>query len=409
MTRHLGLRFVLTALLAVPGIGFGEPTEEQPSVEKSEKNDAAKEEPKQPFTVLVVDPDGNLVADALVGEVAGREGEAGSDWIFAGFIESGKWRPFVTDASGKTQMFAENISRESLALVARKASRKLVGIKPVSRKDVVAAFNNKSVIVISLEPECRVHGRLQSIGLENLNRTLTWANANLEVDGRRVFECNSSKQEFEFFVPHGTYLIEAYGRDAYFTHRTFTVPAGSTDIELEVLDLPASAMAKLVGKPAPEIADVMAWKNSKPLTLADLRGQYVLLEFFGHWCGPCVHRMPDLFAIHDKFAKRGVAIIGVHIGLEDENIDSTEKLDAALAESRKELWGGRDLPFPVAMVNSQRKKHSNVEQTGRGQAAVDYGVQFYPSQVLIDPEGKVVGWFDEKEHVKLFEELPKTE
>ncbi len=168
-------------------------------------------------------------------------------------------------------------------------------------------------------------------------------------------------------------------------------------------------MAKLIGQPAPEIADVAAWKDGKPLKLADLRGKYVLLEFFGYWCGPCVHYMPEIFKLHDRFSKRGLVVIGVHVGLENDSIDSADKLDAALAESRKDLWGGRDLPFPVAMVASQRKKYPGAEQTGRCQVAVDYGVQWYPSQVLIDPKGKVVGWFDEKEHLKLLEELPKAE
>ncbi len=400
MSKHFTSCFLLLALLAVARIAFGEDPQKQPQVQKAEK---------QPFTVLVVDTDGKPVADALVAEIAARDGGVDGDWTFAGFIESEDWRPFVTDASGKTQMYAENIARETLALVARKASRKLVGIKPVDQKDILNAFKNKSVIAISLEPECRVHGRLQSAGLEKLNRKLTWTNANLEIDGRKIYECSSSEQEYEFFVPHGTYTIEVYGTDAHFAHRSFTVPAGSTDLELDVLDLPVAAMAKLIGEPAPEIADVVAWKNTKPLKLADLRGKYVLLEFFGHWCGSCVYRMPKLFDIHDQFSKRSLAIIGVHVGLEDESIDSAEKLDAALAESRKELWAGRDLPFPVAMVASRNVKYPGAEQTGRCQAVVDYGVQFYPSQVLIDPEGKVVGWFNEKEHLKLFERLPKGE
>jgi hypothetical protein len=198
MNRIIALWFARITLLVLPVIAFGE----QPKGKASdEKTDSVKVEPKQPFTVLVVDPNGKPVADALVGKMAGRDGEVGSEWVFAGFIESGKWHPFITDASGKTQMDAENISRESLALVARKASRKLVGLKPVTKKEVTAASTSKSEIVISLEPECRVHGRLQCTGLEKVNRKLTRTNANLEIDGRRVFECSSSDQEYEFFVP----------------------------------------------------------------------------------------------------------------------------------------------------------------------------------------------------------------
>jgi hypothetical protein len=119
--------------------------------------------------------------------------------------------------------------------------------------------------------------------------------------------------------------------------------------------------------------------------------------------------LPEFFALHDKYSKRGLIIIGVHVGRDDEVIDSTEKLDGLLKESRTQLWGGRDVPFPVAIVISARKEFPDGDQTGRTQTSVDYGVQRYPSQVLIDPEGRVLGWFNEKEHIKLFEKLPEAQ
>ena len=362
---------------------------------------------KQPFNVRVLDPDGKPVPDALVGRVAGREGEVGSDWIFAGYIESDKWHPFVTDANGMTQMFAEHFAHDDAVIVARLPSRNLVGILPVKRADLLAAHKDKSALEILLKPECRVHGRLKSTGVEQRNQELNWTNVNLRLGGRAVFECSSSAQEFEFFLPPGFYALEAYGENTLSKFQSFDVPAIATERDLGVIDLPSAPLAKLIGQPAPELAGVLAWKNCDPLKLIDLRGKYVLLEFFGHWCGPCVHRVPRLFELHDRFAKRGLVIIGVHVGLEDESIDSAEKLDAALALSRKELWDGRDIPFPVAMVASNRQPFADSDQTSRSQVSADYGIRSYPSQVLIDPAGNVVGWFDEVKHVKLFEALPE--
>ena len=129
--------------------------------------------------------------------------------------------------------------------------------------------------------------------------------------------------------------------------------------------------------------------------------------------------MPDMFALHDKYAQRGVVIIGVHVehelADETEEIDTVEKLDAKLDKVRRELWSGRDLPFPVAIIAARpgavSKKENRLEGVfeSRFQVCEDYGVQSYPTRILIDPEGKVVGWFDEKEHTKLFEALPKVD
>jgi hypothetical protein len=59
------------------------------------------------------------------------------------------------------------------------------------------------------------------------------------------------------------------------------------------------------------------------------------------------------------------------------------------------------------MVASNRQAIADSDQTSRSQMGSDYGIRLYPSQVLIDRDGNALGWFDEVEHVKLFEELPK--
>jgi thiol-disulfide isomerase/thioredoxin len=390
MRSQLTLAIFSVAFCAAPSFSHSQPTPE-----------------KQPFTVRVLDPDGRPVAAALVGQAAGRERTVGSDWIFAGYLEADKWHPFITDASGTVQMQMEHVARDSAVLVARLPSRNLVGILPVERADLLAASQNKSALEIQLKPECRVHGRLKSTGLEERKQDLKWTIVTASLRGRRVFACASTTQEFEFFLPPGIYSLEAHGQDTLSEFRSFDVPDIAAERSLGEIDLRPAPLARLIGRPAPEFAGVVAWKNSEAIKLADLRGKYVLLEFFGHWCGPCMVQMPQLFELHDRYAKRGLVIIGVHVGLEDESIDSVEKLDDALAISRNKLWDGRDIPFPVTMVASNRQAIADSDQTSRSQMGSDYGIRLYPSQVLIDRDGNVLGWFDEVEHVKLFEELPK--
>jgi thiol-disulfide isomerase/thioredoxin len=63
-----------------------------------------------------------------------------------------------------------------------------------------------------------------------------------------------------------------------------------------------------VGRPVPDfnVADTAGVKHS----LAAYRGQYVLLDFWGHWCTPCLNAMPKVQALHAQYPQK-LAIIGM--------------------------------------------------------------------------------------------------
>lgn len=52
--------------------------------------------------------------------------------------------------------------------------------------------------------------------------------------------------------------------------------------------------------------------DGETLSLLDLRGQIVIVNFWGSWCVPCHAEAPDFQAIHEDFAELGVVIIGVN-------------------------------------------------------------------------------------------------
>ncbi len=64
----------------------------------------------------------------------------------------------------------------------------------------------------------------------------------------------------------------------------------------------------------PPALQVENWQNTdgKELTLADLKGKVVVLDFWGIWCGPCRAAMPHLRELYDKNKERGLVVIGVH-------------------------------------------------------------------------------------------------
>ncbi|MEE8168125.1 MAG: redoxin domain-containing protein, partial [Candidatus Hydrothermarchaeales archaeon] len=63
---------------------------------------------------------------------------------------------------------------------------------------------------------------------------------------------------------------------------------------------------------APELEGIAAWINSEPLTLEELRGKVVLLDFWTYSCINCIRTLPYLKAWHAEYADDGLVIIGVH-------------------------------------------------------------------------------------------------
>jgi len=67
---------------------------------------------------------------------------------------------------------------------------------------------------------------------------------------------------------------------------------------------------KLLGQPAPEIS-VKEWISGEPATLATLRGQVVLLEFWATWCKPCEQMFPKLNKLDKEYGSRGLNVIAL--------------------------------------------------------------------------------------------------
>lgn len=71
------------------------------------------------------------------------------------------------------------------------------------------------------------------------------------------------------------------------------------------------ALAAVVGASAPEIGG-QTWINSAPLQLAELKGKVVLVEFWTFGCFNCRNVEPHVKAWHEKYADKGLVVIGVH-------------------------------------------------------------------------------------------------
>ena len=119
--------------------------------------------------------------------------------------------------------------------------------------------------------------------------------------------------------------------------------------------------------PAPALVGLDGWINSPDLTLDDLAGKTVLLDFWTYTCVNCVRTLPRLKDWHRKYAGEGLVIIGVHTPEFD-----FEKIPENVARAASDFG----LEYPIAQDNDFA--------TWRA-----YRVEAWPSKYIVDAAGFV--------------------
>lgn len=103
--------------------------------------------------------------------------------------------------------------------------------------------------------------------------------------------------------------------------------------------------------------------HGKPFKLSSLRGKYVILDFWGSWCGWCIKGMPQMKEYYAKY-KGKFEILGVDCN------DTEAKWKAAVAKHQ--------LPW-LHVANG----------TGANDVTQIYGIKGFPTKILVDPKGKI--------------------
>lgn len=138
--------------------------------------------------------------------------------------------------------------------------------------------------------------------------------------------------------------------------------------------------------PAIEFIPGLPWLNvSRPLTLEDLEGKVVILDFWTYGCINCIHVLEDLKRLKEKYGEQ-LAIIGVHTPKFDneENIDTLRRIIVRY-----------DIDHPV--VNDVASLMGRM-----------YGMRAWPTQYVIDPKGGVLGKVVGEGNFDLFDITIKT-
>ena len=116
-----------------------------------------------------------------------------------------------------------------------------------------------------------------------------------------------------------------------------------------------------LGSIAPDFVSVT--DTGEPVTLSDLRGSIVLLNFWATWCGPCRIEMPELQSAFEQNADQGFIVLAINNG-----------------ETLEDVAGFRDelaLTFPLALDE-------------RALVQRQYGIMSYPSTFLLNRDGRIL-------------------
>ena len=119
-----------------------------------------------------------------------------------------------------------------------------------------------------------------------------------------------------------------------------------------------------IGQVAPEIA--LPNPNGELIKLSDLRGKYVLIDFWAAWCKPCREENPNVVRLYNQYKEKGFEVFGV-------SLDRT-----------KEAWVKAIADDNLTWTHVSDLKYFNSE------AAALYQINAIPATYMLDPEGKII-------------------
>lgn len=135
---------------------------------------------------------------------------------------------------------------------------------------------------------------------------------------------------------------------------------GVTRVPEEEINPVGRPPAAQIGHPAPDFT--LTTLDGEAVSLSDLRGQAVLINFWATWCGPCRVEMPDIESVYNQYRDDGLVVLAVN-DAEPDGLVSGYVNDLGLS-------------FPIGMDPSREVQRL-------------YQVRAFPSSYFIDREGVI--------------------
>lgn len=166
----------------------------------------------------------------------------------------------------------------------------------------------------------------------------------------------------------GGLYIQAQGNDKPLLNVAFLKSKKTTNDDSKQTSKEASGPKfKNLGQ-APEFAGITKWLNSEPLSMADLQGKVVLVDFWTYSCINCIRTLPYITKWYEQYKDQGLVVVGVHTPE-----FAFEKVTSNVETALKRY----NITYPVAQDNNYKTWSA-------------FNNQFWPAHYLIDKKGDIV-------------------
>jgi hypothetical protein len=231
--------------------------------------------PAKPPAVIV-----GTVADDAGRPIGGAE--VSSFWLCP--APPGRPVPHDDPRAGALHAQADAEGRFELAARAGEAPAQLFAMDPERGRGGVIDVEGAARVEITVRPLVPVRGRCASSELGWLPREI--GGAVVRAPGGQLIDwrVDPATGAFEFSLPPGDYRLYAMSTDARTWSKDVAIAAGAPAIDLGVVDLEPSIIARHYGREPPPAWTVTEARGvDRDVTLADYRGRWVLLVFWGFW------------------------------------------------------------------------------------------------------------------------------